>query len=879
MSVTQFIKDYADALNFFYDISSGNVKFLPFLQFTLIYLIKWSKFLIGYIITCRWLIDFCSIKIVIPEILNANLMDEYSLENPMLRFFTFFETENRAQSPYLEAIINSFFYCLPFSVGNILWLKRVTVEGAYGAIAAGLAILISQIVLFLGVVFGVRFFTFPWFSYELIHYVAGLVLIFALIERIVNKPLMRIKRTEKEKLKKIFLFHLALAFTEQTTFFPYISNLNLAPEPTLLEGFSAGVTTNSLNNNILYFLGLLTGLILWYTLLGVSFRLLGRRLTTIFKFTYSQWVRGVNRHSMLILIAMAITSIPYYSFDFVATSPFGFTKHDQGAQPFHLKSYTRDYKKGRLGENSLRSSYDTDTATFDNGRYTVNREVEITYEDLNHQGEYAWRTRNDRNSLGARGRINRWMRKFMYRLKKYDYKHDPMKTQQRFKERVRQRELRQLKRLQDTYRALYKDENEIDLETKKFDIYATDLPIVDEKFIERFLEDYQSNLSLSVFPDKSYSKGQQPPYIPFGEITRFGFEVFPNILEQDTDNFEKALGKKIKSRYYKNYVYKALLNSDISIFLTRQPKQHLLSWKDENDLFTKRQILGNYYDSIREYSRLPNYGPYRELFLGPKSYANRVYNQQFKGTLKIVKRLFSITLAKEKNPFKKSILKFDQPLYRNNEQKPIPILHEELMDRLSELKNIKPFLEETNPIPFYAGWDENLRKFSVTNYLLSHSNSNLMTNFYLDTDFETVHFLAWPIPDPKMNAKQRAPKPPFHLKFNSAIVNLISNIYDDPAYKLERDLFEYQVEDQMELVSETLPSLIRRVDLREREKIHTSLQPLRGGYAWANSDPSKIRLKEDLLDYLPPQIREKAKEIQSKLKIRKGQGNYLKKTL
>ena len=72
-----------------------------------------------------------------------------------------------------------------------------------------------------------------------------------------------------------------------------------------------------------------------------------------------------------------------------------------------------------------------------------------------------------------------------------------------------------------------------------------------------------------------------------------------------------------------------------------------LSPKDEIELFKNRLTLSEYYDTLRSYLKVPT--NLESLFCGPKSYSNRIYNQQFKGTLKIVERLFSVNLEIDEN--------------------------------------------------------------------------------------------------------------------------------------------------------------------------------------------------------------------------------------
>ena len=226
-------------------------------------------------------------------------------------------------------------------------------------------------------------------------------------------------------------------------------------------------------------------------------------------------------------------------------------------------------------------------------------------------------------------------------------------------------------------------------------------------------------------------------------------------LEDISKNINPVLEKKMKQKYYSNPVYKLLLSIDIDSFLSRQPNTYSLTPLEEKNLFQKRLILANYYDSLRYYTQLPYVEDFQKFFNGSKSYADRVYNQQFKGTLKIVRRLFALTLNEDENPKEKRVLKFDQPLYKNqksskssgldqssliskrlpretanfknlpeggfeiaqkeSEQEKNPLLHEELEYKKSKKS---PFLKLTNPIPFYTGWDEQLRKLVITNRLL-----------------------------------------------------------------------------------------------------------------------------------------------------------------
>ena len=221
----------------------------------------------------------------------------------------------------------------------------------------------------------------------------------------------------------------------------------------------------------------------------------------------------------------------------------------------------------------------------------------------------------------------------------------------------------------------------------------------------------------------------------------------------------------IKKRYRLNPVYRALLQSDIDFFMSRQPNHYKITQNQEVSLFKKRRLLEKYYNSIRYYSPtetiliakdnglLPtantNSRAFTEGHSGPtniqvagqtistqgdlnthnntrpvlnndvttKSFVEMVYHQQFKGTLNTVKRFFKLTFDEQQNPNKNRILSYDQPLYKNrvlnstkDKQRYHPSLHEEL-----SLEKGHPFIEESNSAPIYAGWDEKARRFVITN--------------------------------------------------------------------------------------------------------------------------------------------------------------------
>ena len=162
-----------------------------------------------------------------------------------------------------------------------------------------------------------------------------------------------------------------------------------------------------------------------------------------------------------------------------------------------------------------------------------------------------------------------------------------------------------------------------------------------------------------------------------------------------------------------NFVYKMLLNFEIDAFLSRQLNHSILSEFEELDLFQKRNTLSNYYESNYYYSKINHFDKFRELFFNSKSFINNIYNQQFKGTFRIVEKLFYITLNKSN----RSILKYDNSLFYKKEMD--IFRHEELL-KYNIDNNINNYkgLDITNSSPLFIGWNTDLHQLVITNNLI-----------------------------------------------------------------------------------------------------------------------------------------------------------------
>ena len=866
MSFSQFLKDYILSINDFYDAFSGDIHFDFLLNFLLFHISQSAKFLIQYVLTFRWLNDFYSLKVLIPQFLNSNLNSLYSSANSSSIFFNFFENPNSTPNFFIIGLINSLVLSVPFSPSQFLWIRRLTVEGPLSGSVSGLGIILSQFLLNICVLLGLRFVIFPWYSFGLINYILGIILTLNVIYKTANRPLKRIKLSDTTQLVKIFFLHFILTWTEQSTIFQYISNISFNPEPTIFENLTPYRGLHSILSHWNYFSGLLLGTAFWTSFFGGIILAIGHSASKFFNFSYSIWVRRLHYLSIVFTIAFTITSFPYYNLDYLVASPLGFISEDNALKELQLKVNSFDLKKGRLGEYSSHKTLDTDVVPFDRGRYQTGSETELTFEDLNYQGEYVWRTRNDRLSSGSAGLVNNLLSKFLPKLKaaqKRTYaiaksrniqkRREREKIKEKINETIDEMDIEDDDFLEDIDEAeddlLDEDEDDEDDEEEEPGLESEFF----EEFVKRFLRDYQSDVTESDLP---YNESDQEPYSAFLELARYGFDSFATNEQIESDGFEEKLGRRIKSKYYLNTVYRFILNFELSNFLKRQPRSYSLTKEEEDTLFQKRSILASYYDSLRVYSRLPYSEVFEELFLGPKSYANRIYNNQFKGTLKIIRRLFSISFEGAYSRNKESILKFDQPLYKERLDDQDTLIHEELLSHsyLNSERIRTPFLKEVDSIPFYAGWDKTLRKFLVTNYWLNYSNagvkyrfSNIFNSPNLKKRFsgkrsKVIHFVTWPLSKKKMEKLK--------IKQQKS-ATLMFSVFDDPVNRPQRDIFEYveSDDDEMRLVYETLPSILRRVDIRDKEKEQISVQPLRGGVIWPGSESPKLKFKE-VLDIL-----------------------------
>lgn len=958
------IRDYIDVLNSAYDSISSNSNLQQILQQSILYFASSIKFILIYVFSFQWIQDLSYLPIVIPQIKLEILKEHLFLETPQSSFFTFLETPSYNDNKFLLGLANSFFLCLPLSVAHIISVRRLLIQGLAAGISSSFGTISGQILILICILFGGRFFITPWFNFQILNYFIGIWLVFKVCYDMANERSIRmIDSSERTVLIRIFFINFALAWTEQSCIFQYFGNLTFGAEPSIIEIFSSASSLQSVLVHINYILGIIVGSVLFTSVFILTTLKVSDLSVRVLSILYSRWLRRLNFSLIIAILAFTFTSIPFYSFEYLVLSNLGFAPQDKSLKNTNtVFSYTKiqDFDKAILGNQDENFGPNqgivTDISRFNKGRYLM-FDVNDSFEQLNYKGEYNWFTRKSRagnitldiSSSTAFSKVSKFFKKGQKFGKQSDKK----------------------------------------------------------KFADTSMNNNTRNNNNIIFTDSSKNNSTKKVFAFRNQTDNVINQSFESLINTSTsrkffvseETSLSNLEKNFKQKYYSNPIYKLLLSADIDFFLSRQPTSFLLSPKEEQDLFKKRTVLANYYDSLRYYNKLPSASEFQDFFNGSKSYADRIYNHQFNGTLKVVRRLFSINIDStvqpslgrgridpsevnsqplqtsiknlaqqqasqntrqnkflEKNAYN-FVLKFDQPLYKkintrngdslqgllsssfheelnprtkndvfyNGEnQKAVPNVNgptspqqendmhqvsgskenlpkdvlarnnssdsERLLrQKMASRNSSKPFIELVNPMPFYVGWDEQLRKLVITNRISpnycagesmkfpgvrnqpfsfaanedngvrkneqnestakNYSNEYLTLNKLLKKN-KTINFTAWPIPHPSQQSIR-----------NQTSYNLLADslIHEENNLKfrtlIQDDLYLKQLLDgdvQSRNIYGELSSVPRNIiangqpenEISLFSKLKDTFPYTRGGFVWPGHSDLKFKFKE-----------------------------------
>ncbi len=820
MSFLNIIRDYTELLN---NLSVNFIDGIPFFEFlkeSSLYFLKTIQLAFFYIFTFEWLRDFTLLPITIPQISNSILQENFIFQNSSALVFNFLELPQFSQNSFILGLFNSFFLTIPISIVHIITVRRLFIKGIPSAVLSISGYLCGQVIFISSVIFGLRSIIIPWFSLEPLNYIIGIFIIFRLLYSMTQENLRELKTWNTNQYRNFFLTSFLLAWCEQTALFQYFGNLNFSPTSSLLE-----TQFHTFFDHSFYIFGICIGCFcftfIWGFLL-LQLKNICIRYTPLF---LSNFIQTIHTGSLILALAFSLSSIPFYGLDYITTSSLGFHSQDKVFKNTIFDQFNIKDSVLGLGISSQFSSVDIDVTPFDRGRYLVFPERTFPYgfEDLNYKGEYEWVTRYDKVSGVSDSRAG------FLSLSKLFKKESSVEGKKQ---------------------SLKGDKNSNILPIQST-LIAENIQLNSEaepETAESRFEEWYSNDSISS-ADEAH-----PLDTIFLEAQETSFPVdFSRLSAIEPGN----LDFKIKQKYYSNPIYKSLLTLDIDLFLNRQPKEIKLSPNNEFDLNTKRSMLTAYYDSLRDYSQLPYFSEFEEFFDGTKTFSNKVYNQQFKGTLRTVSRLFSLTSDPELNLQQNQlILKYDQPLYIFSTP-PFSAFHEELkksQNLETQDESISdPFLQETVSAPLYAGWDEKLRKFTITNKFLPRKltgyktslNKSIYTKFTKSNfspevsnfsnqqkdDIYKIKFTTWPISQTVLNKGSTNSTIPF------SVLYVPKSEFGDS----QEPLF-----DTLDILPRNWETRNRRINIslgKTYENVFDYLAPERGGFIWPGNQKLQLKIK------------------------------------
>lgn len=802
MSFVTAIRDYVETLNTISESLNQNFTISSFFSETSFYILKTIKTGLFYLLSFQWLRDFTLLPIVLPQLSAAVFKENFVLETPSKIFFDFLEIPDLHQNKFLLGFFNSFFLSLPFSIVHIVTIRRLLIQGIPAAVWSIGGYTIGQILFLSCTIFGVRSILIPWLTLEPLNYIIGIILIFRIIYSMVGENLVEIKGwsfASSPQYKTFFLTSFLLAWCEQSSIFQYLGNLTLSSNVTVLETFSTTSPISSLFTHLFYILGIFFGSIVFLSFWGFVFLQLKNLIILYTPIFITSFIQAINKTTFVLVLAFSLSSIPFYGFDYLLTGPLGFVSQDSVFKnTIFDQTRVKDYEGVGL-YSSPESNYkflDIDVAPFDRGDYLTTPDVSqaLSFEDLNYRGEFDWITRQDKMSNITDSRSG------FFTLSKV------FKKRQKPESEVQKTEFEKT----DLNRLISENRDRIEQ-----NLLDTNSPIN-----ERFISEY----------DLAAQNSESNDIKAYHEIYNTSFPA--DFLRTEPLSM-KNIEQKIKQKYYSNPVYKTLLYLDIDLFLKRQPKDFQLSSDQEFDLYTKRRMLESYYDSLRYYANLPYAENFDTFFDGAKSFSSKVYNQQFKGTLRSVRRLFSLTLTgdSEINKPVQKILKFDQPVYNISEKQRFSPYHEELIFQSNEADKPFPNTQKFFTKPLYAGWDEHMRKFVITNKLLPRNwagykvtlESGTRNKFYSEdlkqNHNQKIKFTTWPLAKDKVEGSKKQSNIPYITLFDFMDDRTKESLGSDFS-SLPANVERYQ---RLQL---------ERGENQQAEEQFSSLAPKRGGFIW-----------------------------------------------
>jgi len=281
-----------------------------------------------------------SIPMIIPDIASSMISEISVIDSYNHNAFTFLETNLKTSTnpnlvifeKFMIGLINSLFLILPTSTSHLITLRRFVMQGLEAGYMASLGTLTGNLLWLSSIILGLRFIVIPWLSLDLFRYLLGFIL---LVKYIWDSTKERRLVVEDLSKWKIFLLNFLLTFTEQSCIYPFISNVSIGPDASILEGFPAESFSSFLAVHVAYLFGILVGslsllqLTCWFWENPAFSIYIWITTKSSLKISTSSYFKVINFGLLYATMFCAIASIPYYGLDYTITNPIGLVPQDR----------------------------------------------------------------------------------------------------------------------------------------------------------------------------------------------------------------------------------------------------------------------------------------------------------------------------------------------------------------------------------------------------------------------------------------------------------------------------------------------------------------------------------------------------------------------
>nr|QUO99021.1 hypothetical chloroplast RF1 [Oedogonium sp. 260-2_chl] len=463
MSLVTVIKDYFEIIHKMIETSPAYVvQHATYTDSTTLYfyLINTLKNLVTDFFSPDFFQKIAAFPILVPSIADSMISEISVLDGTFHNLFTFLDAPIFSKSKdfivivclekFFIGLFNSLFLWLPTCAATFLCFRRFVMQGIEIGYIAAIGTMTANIFWLICVLFGVRCIVIPWMSLDILRYLLGFMLLIKYFwdnrlpaKEIKSEISINIIKTKfglksffsiftqsfqlnnTNPIKQVFFFHFLLAFTEQTTLYPFLSHFSLSAQSTYLESFPSNNFMNFLIINCFYLFGIFIGSFSFINFLcwfweEPAYKVYLWTTKNFQKIRVGDMVRITHFIFQTLTILLACASLPYFSIEYFITKPLGFLPNDE---IFH-QSQNHAFLTHSTSPVLYRSPYyfprqrffryddwaeyygkniPLDTSLYDQGAYRL-----YPPEDLHFGADYEW-TRRRSNHVKIRSRMKRIM--------------------------------------------------------------------------------------------------------------------------------------------------------------------------------------------------------------------------------------------------------------------------------------------------------------------------------------------------------------------------------------------------------------------------------------------------------------------------------------